>query len=616
MHTSRPEAEALNWLLSSVADAMLIVDSQGAIVLANAPAERLFKAEPGSLLGKSIESVLPERFRERHKSQRDDYFAHLHMQLAGIALDTVAQRCTGEEFPAEVSLSPLHTACGTPLVLATVRDITARKLAQDAQRDSEARLRAIIDNAHDAIITVDENQLIEHVNPPTVRMFGYEESELIGREVTILMPPRERERHDQYVAYYRRTGDARSISGFEQLGRRKDGSTFAIDVSISAMRIGERRMFTGIVRDISKRRQAEARFRTLVEQIQAITYVSQRQDPQHFEYVSPQIEALGFSPDAWISQPGLLRQRIHADDRKHACVALSLRAATGRPGRLEYRLVTPQGETLWFRDEARPVLDDSGQSLFMQGLLVDITQDKLNEEMLRQSREAMRSFAAHQETIKENERKRIAQEIHDELGSLLTGIKAHVSVSIDRTMQAGGPPDPLLADAAHLTDEAMGAVRRVITDLRPSVLDQLGIWEAISWYTGQVDKHPDLSCGSTIEDGIEDTELDPELSITVFRIVQEALTNVQRHAGATHALVRAWRRTDTLNIEISDNGHGFEPNRLAERTCWGILGMRERAQYFGGKLDIDSQPGTGTRILLILPIAPEPFDVNPADHDI
>eukprot|EP01034_Spumella_vulgaris_P036352 gene36351-44846_t len=160
---------------------------------------------------------------------------------------------------------------------------------------------------------------------------------------------------------------------------------------------------------------------------------------------------------------------------------------------------------------------------------------KAAEQALRQSQEELRRLGAHQERIKEEERKRIAQEIHDELGGLLTGIRAYILVAQERAVAAGREPEPLLADTADLVQTAIETVRRVITDLRPSVLDQLGVWAALEWYAGQVALRAGLRCDCSIDAQVAALELDAERSTMLFRVVQEALTNVVRHAGASAA---------------------------------------------------------------------------------
>jgi two-component system sensor histidine kinase UhpB len=354
---------------------------------------------------------------------------------------------------------------------------------------------------------------------------------------------------------------------------------------------------------LEAKRQAEAKFRTLVEQIQAITYISSLGESGSMQYVSPQIADLGFAPQEWLAGREFYIEHIHPADRDATQKAIFSSLVNGDPLRAEYRLIAKDGRELWFRDEAKAVVDESGRKLFLQGILVDITQSKAAEDALRQSQEALRSLAAHQETIKENERKRIAQEIHDELGGLLTGIKAYVSVSVERSVQAGMPRDPLLVDASKLADEAIEAVRRVISDLRPSVLDQLGVWEALEWYANEIEKRcSGLICDCVIDATALSATIDPERSTMLFRIVQETLTNVVRHAEASQVSIHAKEQGGVILVKIQDDGKGIEAASPHDRQSWGILGMHERAMHFGGVLTITSAAGSGTTVVLSLPV--------------
>lgn len=267
-------------------------------------------------------------------------------------------------------------------------------------------------------------------------------------------------------------------------------------------------------------------------------------------------------------------------------------------------------ETIWLRHK-----DGSRLSVEMQRYALrseqdwiivvvarDLRERKRSEAALRQSQEELRQLAAHQDHIKEEERKRIAREIHDELGGVLTGIKANISVSIDRAVGAGHVADPLLVDSAQLADAAIETVRRVITDLRPSVLDQLGVWAALEWYAGQIQERTGLQCRCIVSNNAAATELDPAHSTMLFRVVQEALTNVVRHAGAAHVAISAAREQDVIRVEISDDGKGIDAQRLLDGESWGILGMHERTRHFGGDIKINGTPDQGTTVVLRLPL--------------
>lgn len=354
---------------------------------------------------------------------------------------------------------------------------------------------------------------------------------------------------------------------------------------------------------LAQKRRAEARFRSLVEQIQAISYVVALDSPERLQYVSPQIRVLGYTPDEWLADPGLHAARMLPEARDSVRAAIACSRRQRQPRQIEYQLCTRTGEVLWFRDQADLVCDDAGQPLLMQGTLIDITASKLSERRLTESREALRQLAAHQERIRENERQRIAREIHDELGGLLTGIKAYVSVVAERCQQAGVAADPLLADVAALAQGAMDTVRRVIADLRPSVLDQLGIWAALEWYVGQIAQRAGLHCECVIAPAAAALQLDAERSIMLFRIVQEAMTNVQRHAHATTVQLRAGCAGGILSVSLEDDGRGMQHDAgQAGETKWGILGMQERSRSLGGELALTPRTGGGTSVVVRVPV--------------
>ncbi len=180
-----------------------------------------------------------------------------------------------------MSLSPLDTPAASPMVMATVHDIGARKAAELALQESEARMRAIFETAVDAIITIDEGGIVERMNPAATRLFGYAEAEVAGQNVSMLMPEPHRSAHDGYLARYLETGEQRIIGkGREVAGRRKDGSVFPMDLAVAEMKIGKRRMFTGLVRDITERKLAEERNAALLAEIS-----SANEELSNFAYV-------------------------------------------------------------------------------------------------------------------------------------------------------------------------------------------------------------------------------------------------------------------------------------------------------------------------------------------
>lgn len=237
-------------LLESMPDGIVMANSTGHIVLANSQAENLFGYDTGELRGKSVETLLPERFRSGHVGHRSNYFDQPRTRGMGVGLELFGLRKDGQEFPVEISLSPLETEEGT-LVMSAVRDTSGRKKA-------EQKFRGLLESAPDAFVIVNREGEIVLVNSQTERLFGYQREDLLGKKVDILVPARFGTRHPEYRQGFFREPRTRSMgAGLELYGLRKDGTEFPVEISLAPLETEEGTLVSSAIRDITERKQIE-----------------------------------------------------------------------------------------------------------------------------------------------------------------------------------------------------------------------------------------------------------------------------------------------------------------------------------------------------------------------
>jgi protein-histidine pros-kinase len=260
----------LHAFLQAAPDAMLVADAHGRILLANQQTEELFGYTRGELIGQPIEVLVPHRHRFKHTHDRTRYFARNPVSRPmGAGLQLSGLRKDGTEFPVEISLSPMETPEGM-VVMSAIRDVTDRRAADE-------RFRNFLESAPDATVIVDENGWIVLVNAQTEALFGYQREELIGKPVEVLIPDRYRDQHPRHMQDYAKQPRVRPMGlGLELFGRRKDGSEFPVEISLSPLVTAEGRFVTSAIRDITERKQTEEQIRKLNDELEAALQRSEK----------------------------------------------------------------------------------------------------------------------------------------------------------------------------------------------------------------------------------------------------------------------------------------------------------------------------------------------------
>ena len=346
-------------------------------------------------------------------------------------------------------------------------------------------------------------------------------------------------------------------------------------------------------------RESDARYQTLIEQIPAVVFMAFLDKGIGEAYVSPQIEAiLGYTQEEWLNDPVRWYQQIHPDDKDRWSVEAAELFLLGNPLKSLYRVIARDGRVVWFHCEAKMVRSHDGRPWFIHGVAFDISELKTAEQALKKSTDQLKTLSRRLMEVQELERRNIALELHDEIGQVLTGLKLTLDVSTKLPPAEVGDS---LARARGLVNELMARVRKLSLDLRPAILDDFGLLPTLLWhfehYTAQTQVKVNFK-----HSGLERERFAPQIETTAYRVVQEALTNVARHANVPEATVRVWTDQNTLSIEIEDTGNGFDPEIAVTRETSGLAGMRERATLTGGQLWIESRAGEGTRLLVELNI--------------
>lgn len=478
-------------------------------------------------------------------------------------------------------------------MLGTNMDITERKMAE-ARRD---QLSEAIKHSAEAIGLADKNNRFIYINPAYERLLGYSQEEVVGKSVDELIGIPEDELIQPKLAF--ETAEREGAFRGETTRRTKDGRNIAVSVSVSAVRdqFGRRTGYVANLFDLTERKKAEGelvRQRSFMRQVidtdpnlifvkdtSGICVLANRALAEHYGLTAQ--EMIGKHPLEFNPNREEALAHIEADRRV---------IESGKEMLAILPSVRRNGQQCWFLTIKKPLILPDG-SVNVLGIAVDITEQKRAEIKLAESYQELQRLSSHLENLREDERAKIARDLHDEMGSLLVALKMRVAWLAS---QLSGEKPLLKEEAGHISElvaDAIRSVHQTVAELRPNLQEGFGFAATVEDYVNKFQQRTGIKCKLSLPAG--ELDLDANKSVTLFRILQESLNNIVKHAQASQVKIRFAEKDGSLSLLIEDNGVGFDP-AVQKKESFGLLGIRERAMMMGGETRISSAPGKGTRV--------------------
>ncbi|MCU0116643.1 transporter substrate-binding domain-containing protein [Pseudomonas sp. B2M1-30] len=487
-------------------------------------------------------------------------------------------------------------------LLAAREDIALRAASEEALRLTQFS----IDQSTVGILWVNWDSHVRYANRAAETMLGYPPGGIIERPLIDFEPGLHM---DRWLNLWKRArASEEGPLSFETNCVRADGSVLPADVSLSFLRFRDSEYLVVYLTDVTERRRAlaalqesEARLQGIAANVPGLVFRLERAPVTgqiDFAYISEGSESLvGYAPSAIAHRDMGLRSLVHPEDKAGYHQTQDQALDTDSDWSWQGRILTRQGEQRWAEIKAITRQLEDGAYVW-DGIVWDITESKRIELELAASREQLRELSAHLESVREEEKARIAREVHDELGQMLTVLKLETSMCELAYAQLDPGLNERLNSMKRLIAQLFQLVRDVATALRPPILDA-GIASAIEWQARRFEARTQIPCLVQVPESLP--PLSDGKAIGLFRILQEALTNVMRHAQAHTVELTLALEGDELCLTVSDDGVGFVA-AAGRPTSFGLVGMRERVLIMGGRLTLESEPGEGTSLHVWVPL--------------
>ncbi len=595
--------ERFRALVENAPDALFVFDlNKAKFVSVSKSATELFKLTEGEMLQISPLDISPE-FQPDGIHSGIKIKKNIDAVMAGEKPFFEWTHCDKfkNPIPCEVWLVRLPSESEI-LIRGSVRDISERKRTEESIRLSEQKYRLLFfKNPMPMLMLSMPDMNFIDVNEAALKQYGYSREEFLTMSAKDIRPA-----EDIKKFWEKMENKSRGINNFGIVRHlKKDGSIINVDVTAHELTYDGKPVFLIHVNDVTEKIAAEEKlkeseffFRKVTEN-EMVGVAWATEDGKLINANTAFCDMMGYELDELKGQ--YFGDFSHPEDTaKELNLVEDILSGKIDYYQMEKRYRKKDGSYIWAELSLSCYRNSEQNKIsFFVGIIQNINERKIAEKELERSHESLRQLSHHLETIREEERSFIAREIHDELGQQLTGLKMdaswlHKKISPEQTALR-----TKLEGMISLIDDTVKTVRRISSELRPGILDDLGLIDALQWQSIEFEKRTGVKCRfyTTFSEPV----FERKLSTGIFRVFQETLTNAARHSKASEIKITLEKRDDNIILEVFDNGSGFEEKEVRNKKTLGIIGMNERANMFGGKLTIQSGSGKGTLVSLSVP---------------
>ncbi|NJD21502.1 MAG: PAS domain S-box protein [Melioribacter sp.] len=493
----------------------------------------------------------------------------------------------------------------------TLTDITKLKEAEKALRSSEIRFRSVWENSTDGMRLTDKNGKIVAVNEAFCNLIEMKAQDLLEQPLTVTY--KENINKEGMLRNYRTRFEERSFqTNLEQKLKLPSGKVVFLEGTYTFVDIefGDA-LLLSVFRNITERKlneQALKKNKLMMNRAEEIAHSGSWEldlETDKLNCSSELFQIYGLQPENFDGKFESILKLVHSEDSDKILANINHARESHEPFEHYERIIRPDGEQRILFTKGIVLDNTEGSAKTIYGSCLDVTEFKRVEDALINSSEKLRALSASLEAAREEERSYIARELHDELGQVLTAIKMDLTLMQDdlqvKPNLLKGELTEQLVQIEKMIDRLISTVKNIATELRPDILDHLGLIAALEWQAKEFEKRHKVSCD--FNSNINKIELGKDISTAVFRIFQETLTNVARHSYASQVAAKIQLLGDKLILEVEDNGKGISKEQLFNISSIGITGMKERAKFLGGKVFIEGQEGKGTKVFLEMPLS-------------